>query len=1464
MRSKPLKCMQIEQGGMIMELFQYKKQDGSFDYDYYKKVQIEGNKRKIDRVWAQKENIEFLARYISQEIGQPQFGLCHGTRQGKEQLWFSEYLHCQVLGTEISDAATQFPNTIQWDFHQVKPEWLGNVDFIYSNSLDHSYDPCACLKAWISCLKPNGICIIEHTSNHQKATELDPFGADISEMPFLIDQWGAGQFYVKEVIEMPTLPPEAKRGYFFIIKQANPLLKDRRRIFIDLGAYNGCSVRKFTHYCERFEVYSFEPNPIFQQRLQQLPCIYIPKAAWIFNGQIDFYLDQVDYDGSSLFENKINLADKKKIKVDCIDFSGWLKSTFRSEDFIILKMDIEGAEYAVIEKMAQDGVLSYVKELFVEFHGHKIGLTKLQQAHIEKLLADHCLSYHRWDSLLWDSSQPEPAEIKILRKKYPEIIKTQYRLNLDSVFMPKQEKANNASDLLTIVVRSVGERTEQACLKVLQKQIPNANIHVVHQSPFWKALEETYQIGLKENRQWTLALDADVVLEAEAIEKLLSDAQNSAPTTFCVIGLLFDVLLNTARPVGFHLYRTQFLEDALKHLQSVNLTIRPESGVVQKMKKQGFGYVQSNEIYGVHDAEQYYRDIYRKCFVHAQKNPDLVKSAKAYWIAHSEDNPDFRVALRAVEDAQRYTKQVQIDAKADFLRNVDQILAQMGLKEKPPLSEEQIEMLYRSLSTMSPVFSRALCQDGASRWIENARQAMSERRWSDAMAYWQKVVERLQDKTPQEIYDALNECWHHQGSFPKASFLQEQMRGQVDKYEFLRRLHQAVSPSLYLEIGVQRGTSLALASCRAIGVDPACQIERPTKTSDLLIKKSSDEFFATEAQTVLSQAPDLVFIDGMHWFEFVLRDFINVERFSAPWTVVAIDDIFPAHPDQARRERITRTWTGDVWKLYYCLKQYRPDLTLLPLDVSPTGMLLIMGLDKHNTLLKEKYGELLNQFNRSDDVPAEILCRSEALKPTDQLIQQVAQKVQLLQQRAKPDISVINGVASEPKSTTVYLSHEGKAWKLAVYTAIAGDYDDLIEPIYLNPDCDYICFTDNPRLQSTRWEIRPLPFVQISPRLKAKMPKLLPHLFLSDYQASVWVDANIQIRGDIKQLADSVLKEKPMAVFSHPENRPSVYEEAMECIRRGKDDPQVIVKQMEWYAAQGLPAKPIPACGILFRRHFDPAVVVAMEQWWLQVNQFSSRDQLSFAYVVEKCRLPLFVISENLRDNIYFKWMPHKQTDRKRAADKLLAMPEVAYKKVAYKPWGHPVRVWSNQQLRLIAPWVEGAVLNVSGWEDKDKEGGFYRDYFTNASRYDISNFSHNHPKTGADRMFFLDLTKPLAAELIEQYDAVFCHTTLEHIFDIFTAFRNLCLLTKDLLILVVPFIQQQHEKPAYKDYWRFTPSCLRQLLQENKLTSVYEAYSDQPHQVNYLFFVGSKQPQRWAGKMPSYQPLDAVGSWIK
>jgi len=204
-------------------LHEFVRPDGEFDYERYRTVQQEGNMRKLDLVWVLEENIRFLSDFLRAELRSQTMGICHGTRRGKEQEWFRKYLNIEVIGTEISPTASQFPHTIQWDFHEVKPEWIGATDFIYSNSFDHSYDPEKCLNAWMSCLKPQGVCILEHSINSSPmhADELDPFGAFLEVMPYLILKWGKGKYSVDRILAAPAKPYEGADISYLIIRNTS-------------------------------------------------------------------------------------------------------------------------------------------------------------------------------------------------------------------------------------------------------------------------------------------------------------------------------------------------------------------------------------------------------------------------------------------------------------------------------------------------------------------------------------------------------------------------------------------------------------------------------------------------------------------------------------------------------------------------------------------------------------------------------------------------------------------------------------------------------------------------------------------------------------------------------------------------------------------------------------------------------------------------------------------------------------------------------------------------------------------------------------------------------------------------------------------------------------------------------------------------------------------------------------------
>lgn len=192
-------------------------------------------------------------------------------------------------------------------------------------------------------------------------------------------------------------------------------------------------------------------------------------------------------------------------------------------------------------------------------------------------------------------------------------------------------------------------------------------------------------------------------------------------------------------------------------------------------------------------------------------------------------------------------------------------------------------------------------------------------------------------------------------------------------------------------------------------------------------------------------------------------------------------------------------------------------------------------------------------------------------------------------------------------------------------------------------------------------------------------------------------------------------------------------------------------------------------------------------------------------------------------------------------------------------------RLWSNSVLAEIAPLFEGSVINVSGWDDRDKAGGRYRSYFHKASSYFVSN--HEGERGLADSAAVTEYSINLEAgpdpELTGRFDVVFNHTVLEHVYRLGDAFRHLCQLSKDVVIVVVPFAQELHFSGSYGDYWRFTPMSLRKLFEDNGLEVVYEAANGHSNAGIYLLFVASRHPERWRDRLPAWQPIETLGGWI-
>lgn len=182
--------------------------------------------------------------------------------------------------------------------------------------------------------------------------------------------------------------------------------------------------------------------------------------------------------------------------------------------------------------------------------------------------------------------------------------------------------------------------------------------------------------------------------------------------------------------------------------------------------------------------------------------------------------------------------------------------------------------------------------------------------------------------------------------------------------DLLSRLHHALQPRTYVEIGVGSGSSMACAipGTRCIGIDPAPTLATKFTATCEVFFKTSDAFFADhDLREVLEGWPvELSFIDGLHLFENVLADFANLERYCAPGSTILIHDCVPLSEVTSSRARRTRFWTGDVWRILPVLAEFRPDLSITVVECPPSGLAIIRGLDPNSTVLTQHREQVLS------------------------------------------------------------------------------------------------------------------------------------------------------------------------------------------------------------------------------------------------------------------------------------------------------------------------------------------------------------------------------------------------------------------------------------------------------------------------------------------------------------------------
>jgi len=242
------------------------------------------------------------------------------------------------------------------------------------------------------------------------------------------------------------------------------------------------------------------------------------------------------------------------------------------------------------------------------------------------------------------------------------------------------------SDQVMVIVRSADEATQMLCQQLIENEVSKENIAVVREVPFSRAVRKTFELGLESDKKWTLAVDADILLRENAIKDMVNWAEQCEDYFFELQGRVFDKFFCTPRPGGPHLYRTEYLEKAISFIPGDPNHLRPESYTYHKMAETGLHFYHDLEVYGIHDFFQYYRDIHRKCFVHASKHGQYLEYFLTQWTARANDDTDYVFAIKGILDGLSHKEEVRADSKY-FNDKVTSINFIKESKEKTPIRE---------------------------------------------------------------------------------------------------------------------------------------------------------------------------------------------------------------------------------------------------------------------------------------------------------------------------------------------------------------------------------------------------------------------------------------------------------------------------------------------------------------------------------------------------------------------------------------------------------------------------------------------------------------------------------------------------------------------------------------------------------------------------------------------------------
>jgi hypothetical protein len=231
---------------------------------------------------------------------------------------------------------------------------------------------------------------------------------------------------------------------------------------------------------------------------------------------------------------------------------------------------------------------------------------------------------------------------------------------------------------MKIIIRSCGERTEKKCVELAERE---GNVFLIKEMPFGESIRKTYELALTFSDKWICVVDADVQLFPGMLQKGIDELNRIGGNVFCLDGKTDDKIFMYARRAGIHIYKRSLLKKAMQFID--NNHIKPETNIRRKMAELGHKTYTSRIIFGKHDYDQFYVDLWRKAVCQTQKLARKTKGMPQKWAKLAKKDKDYLVIFYGHIYGKKYCKNIVIDKRINF--DARKQIKKLGLKEKDRL-----------------------------------------------------------------------------------------------------------------------------------------------------------------------------------------------------------------------------------------------------------------------------------------------------------------------------------------------------------------------------------------------------------------------------------------------------------------------------------------------------------------------------------------------------------------------------------------------------------------------------------------------------------------------------------------------------------------------------------------------------------------------------------------------------------